>query len=97
MNARNFDHVRAWFKKAGDRAAAVGKADSALLWADGLAHLTAMHDQRSAMRAALEQAEQALSTLPPGAASLKTANALQAVRDAIVEALAAPTEPKGTP
>lgn len=72
----SFERVRNWFEKAGTKAAAQGRHESAALWSDGLAHLNAMH-------AALQLAEQALSTLPLGAASLKTANALEAVRKAI--------------
>lgn len=37
----------------------------------------------SSMEAALELAEQALATLPQGAATLASANALQAVREAL--------------
>jgi hypothetical protein len=56
--AQPFQYVREWFKKCGDRAANMGKHDSAALWRDGLAHLDAQHasnvELTTALRAMLD-------------------------------------------
>lgn len=62
MDDPDFKMVLDWFDKCRNKALAHGKAESAMLWADGYAHLKNMVTQRDFLLEELREARRALAS-----------------------------------